>query len=223
MSSSVVRLAVSAVLRGVPLGLLWVALAGWNADYALYGVVSAAAAAGLSLVLLPPQRLPQLRRWPRRVWNGLMLAGWFAGQSAQGGVDVAVRALRRTPDIEPVTVRAPVVVAEGPARELAMLMMNLMPGSMIQRGPFPAGSTRGAGAVSPSRTGVSAQDPHQRRPQELVELHTLSPELDPAVQWRQLQQRTAAAFDAAGHGEDLTSGRGADAVGTPGRGTTSGP
>lgn len=57
---------------------------------------------------------------------------WFAWQSARGGVDVALWALRRTPDIDPEVLVVPVELPQGHARQLAQLMMNLMPGTLIQ-------------------------------------------------------------------------------------------
>lgn len=106
----------------------------------------------------------------------ILLAGWFLGQSAAGGVDVARRALGRRPDIEPAVVRAPVDLPEGHARQLAMLLMNLMPGSMIQRAPGSTGHDAAASAGG-----------------DQVELHTLSVSLDPAGQWSRLQRRVAQA------------------------------
>lgn len=177
------RLVCAALLRAALLGVIWVFFAGWSADYAIYGAVSVAAATALSLGLLPPRGLPDPRRWPRRVWFFTVLAGWFLWQSAKGGVDVALRALRRVPDIAPEVVSAPVEVPEGHARQLAMLLMNLMPGSMIQRGPFPCG---------PLKPGEPRTDDSEDS--EVVELHTLSVALDPADQWHQLQLRSARAF-----------------------------
>lgn len=166
-----VKYLIAGVLRGTGLALIWAFFAGWTVDYASYGVVSVAAATAISLILLPPQRGPHPVAWPRRVWFFALLLGWFLWQSAKGGVDVAIRALRVTPDIAPEVIAAEVELPEGHARQVAMLLMNLMPGSMIQRGP------------------LATEDP------EVVELHTLSAALRPAEQWRQLQQRTARAFD----------------------------
>lgn len=162
---------IAGILRATVLAIIWVFFAGWSADYAIYGVVSVAAATAFSLALLPPQGNPNPLAWPRRAWFVTLLLGWFLWQSAKGGVDVAIRALKRTPDIDPEVITAKVALPEGHARQVAMLMMNLMPGSMIQRGPL---TTEGPDAV---------------------ELHTLSATLKPAEQWRQLQQRTARAFD----------------------------
>lgn len=168
------RFVVSGVVRAAVLGLLWVFLAGWDADYALYGVVSVAAATALSLALLPPRARPEPARWPQRVWFSLILVLWFLWQSGRGGVDVARRAVSPTPDIEPTVVVAAVRLPHGHARQLAMLLMNLMPGSMVQRGPRPGD-----------------QDHHG---DEVVELHTLSEALNPAEQWYQLQLRAGRAF-----------------------------
>lgn len=165
---------VTALVRAAVLGLLWVFLAGWDADYALYGVVSVAAATALSLALMPPRNQPDPGRWPQRVWFSLWLALWFLWQSARGGVDVARRAVTPTPDIEPSVVVAAVRLPRGHALQLAMLLMNLMPGSMVQRGPQPA------------EQGEQAD--------EVVEIHTLSAALNPAEQWRQLQLRAGRAL-----------------------------
>ncbi len=158
--------------RALLLALLWLLFSASGADYLVYGAVSVAAATVLSLALIPPQGTPQPARWPRRFWFGAVLACWFLGQSVAGGVDVARRALHRSPDIEPAVVRAPVELPEGHARQLAMLMMNLMPGSMIQR--------------TPKESAAPDQE-------DLLELHTLSAALDPADQWARLQRRVAQA------------------------------
>lgn len=165
------------------LAALWVFLAGWTADYALYGVLGVIVATAFSLALLPPRRQVRVATWPQRAWHTLVLIAWFAGKSALGGADVAVRALRRPVDIEPVVVRAPVQLPEGHARQLALLMMNLMPGSLVQR-------------VIP---GTAEDDrPGDADAGLTVELHTLAATLQPAEQWAQLQRRVGAAF-----GEEL--------------------
>ncbi len=160
----------SGVLRGLLLALVWVALAGFASDYAIYGVVSVAAGTALSLVLLPPRRDSGGAGWFGRLWGSVLLAGWFLWQSAQGGVDVARRSVARVPDIDPEVVTVPVALPEGGGRQVALLMMNLMPGTMVQRGPraLPDGS-------------------------ECIELHTLSAALEPAAQWGALQLRAARA------------------------------
>lgn len=170
---------VEAVVRAILLAVGWIALAGWEADYALYGVISVGAATALSLALLPPGRVrvaASLR--PRRAAAVLRLIGWFLGQAFVGGADVARRAVRRRPDIDPAVVPAPFTLPPGPGRETAMLLMNLMPGTMVQR----IITADGRETADAGRTAAG------------VELHTLSEELAPARQWSQLQRRVAAAF-----------------------------
>ncbi|GAA1453154.1 Na+/H+ antiporter subunit E [Nesterenkonia lacusekhoensis] len=167
------------ILRGLLLGLLWAAFSGADPQYVLYGAVSVSCSVALSLALLPPQGSPRPSRWPRRLWFSLVLSLWFLGQSVVGGVDVARRALRRRPDIDPTVIPAPVHLPEGHARQLAMVLMNLLPGSMIQRS-------------------IPGEDPHGEPTREAhrgdtVELHTLSAALDPARQWSRLQHRVAQA------------------------------
>ncbi|MDO5669259.1 MAG: Na+/H+ antiporter subunit E [Corynebacterium sp.] len=139
---------------------VWLLLAGWNADYLAYGVVSVVAATALSHVLVPRSNL---RLHPV---GTARLVAWFLQQTGIGGVDVARRAIAARPDIAPEVVETQVWLPAGPARQSAMLLMNLMPGSMVQR-----------------ETGA-----------DRVELHTLSPTLEPARQFDELQRRVAAAF-----------------------------
>jgi len=158
--------------RALALALLWVALAGWSADYALYGVISVALATGMSLALMPP-RPPRPRLWVSRIFGTLGLFGWFLWQSVRGGVDVALRALKPTVDVAPRVVVAPIDLPPGSARQIALILMNLMPGSMVQRLITTQGESAHVSSQSPTR----------------VELHTLSLELHPADQWEQLQRR----------------------------------
>lgn len=174
------RWLVAAVFRALLLGMIWVALAGWEASYAGYGVISVAAAVALSLVLLPPGP-PRPGQWPRRAWSSVVLAGWFLWKSVVGGTDVSIRALKRTPDIAPAVVPAPYLLPAGHARQTATLLMNLMPGTMVQQ--------------VVGETGVAADHPDQHA--SGVELHTLSRSLNPAQQWEQLQRRVAAVYGVA--------------------------
>lgn len=182
---------VSVVLRTVALALVWGALAGWSAEYALYGVISVVSATAFSLLLVPPARGVvgragfTLHRWPQRCWYAVVLMLWFVKQSVRGGVDVALRALRREPDIDPLVVVAAVELPAGHARQLAMLMMNLMPGSLIQR-DMPEKHLPDAKAADPAQT----TDPGWGS----VELHTIAAELDPAAQWAELQVRVGRVF-----------------------------
>ena len=168
----------AAVMRALVLTLFWIALAGWSADYAVYGVTSVVLATAMSLALLPPHP-PSPRTWLRRAVGTLTLLGWFLWQSARGGVDVALRALKPTVDADPQVVVAPLEIPPGAARQVALILMNLMPGSMVQRVITEDGEPAHAPGHSPTH----------------VELHTLSLDLEPAEQWRQLQHRTRKAVD----------------------------
>lgn len=177
------RWAVAAIVRAALLGVVWVFFAGWETDYALYGLVSVSAATALSLVLQPPQGAPRPASWPRRAWFALVLTAWFVVQSVRGGTDVALRALRGPRGIDPAMVEAGFELPPGHARELSLTMMNLMPGSMVQR-------VRGASG----RTADVVSDRPVEEPTH-VELHTLSPALNPAGQWAELQHRVQRAVE----------------------------
>ncbi|MCH8566083.1 Na+/H+ antiporter subunit E [Nesterenkonia sp. LB17] len=170
------------VLRAVVLGVLWWALSGAGADYLIYGLVSVALATGMSLLLLPPSARRSPRGWPRRLGSSIVLLGWFLGQSVLGGLDVARRALARPVDIDPDVVVAPFALEPGHARQLALALMNLMPGSMVQQVVTADGEPADNTAEGPVL------------PSAAVQLHTLSPALDPADQWARLQRRVGAAF-----------------------------
>lgn len=176
------RWVMAGVLRAVVLGLLWGALSGADPDYLVYGAVSVTLATALSLLLLPPSARSSPRGWPRQLGSVAVLLGWFLGQSVLGGLDVARRVLARPVDIDPSVVTAPFALEPGHARQLALVMMNLMPGSMVQQ----VVSAEGEPADNTTRGPV--------RPPSAVQLHTLSPQLDPADQWARLQRRVGAAF-----------------------------
>lgn len=158
------RHVVAVVLRLLLFALVWAALGSWQADYVVYGLVGVGAATALSLALVPPAET-RVGRWPRRVLGVTVLAGWFLRRAVQGGLDVAVRAVRSPPAVDPMVLKAPLRLPPGHARETALLLMNLMPGSMVQR--------------------VVGGE---------VEIHTLSGDLRPDLQWDALQHRVGAAF-----------------------------
>lgn len=198
------------VIRTVFLALVWLLLAGPDPDYAIYGAVSVAAALLMSLWLQPPVRIgaapagrgsaadasapEELRRGevPAAVHQGaagVVLVVWFLWQSVIGGADVALRAVRRRVDVDPVIERAPFLLPEGHARQLALLLMNLMPGSMVQQviGQAATDDESGDAHGSAGRQGAENTE-------EIVELHSLAAALRPAQQWEHLQQRVGAAF-----------------------------
>lgn len=159
---------IGVVLRFTVFGLIWLALSDADPANFSYGIVSAGAATALSLALLPPHS-PRFRRWPARVWGTVRLAGWFLQQSMIGGVDVARRAVSRPVDVEPAVVEVPVELPQGAAQQLCFLLMNLLPGSMVQHVKQVDGQT-------------------------VAEIHTLSLDLEPLRQWNRLQQRVQQAF-----------------------------
>ncbi len=120
---------------------------------------------------------------------GVVLVVWFLWQSVIGGADVALRAVRRRVDVDPVIERAPFLLPEGHARQLALLLMNLMPGSMVQQVIGQAATDEGSDNA-PEPAGSPARD----EAEEIVELHSLAAALRPAQQWENLQQRVGAAF-----------------------------
>ena len=157
-----------ALLRFAVLGLVWLALSGADPANLGYGVVAAAAATALSMALLPPAE-PGVRSWPARLGGTILLVGWFLQQSVIGGVDVARRAVWPTVDIAPAVVDVDVTLPDGPAQQLSLLLMNLLPGSMVQHVKEIEGKP-------------------------VAEIHTLSMDLEPQVQWETLQRRVQQAF-----------------------------
>lgn len=151
------------VFRLVVFGVIWLALSEADPTQFVYGLFACATATAVSLWLLPPNE-PTIRRWPRRVWGTVMLAGWFIQQSFTGGVDVARRAIRPTVDVEPEIIDVVVELPEGAAQQVCLVLMNLLPGSMVQHTREVNGQT-------------------------VAEIHTLSRELEPEKQWARLQNR----------------------------------
>lgn len=160
------RWATAGLIRGTVAAVLWTGLTHGDPGKAVYGVVSVLAAVLLSLWLLPPRRPPGQGGRGRRGLAVVTLLAWCLRQIVVGGVDVSLRALHPGRRIAPEVVAAPLELPPGPAREVALLMMNLMPGSMVQR--------------------VLPGEP------ETVEIHTLAAELRPRQIWEELQGRAAA-------------------------------
>lgn len=150
------------VWRTLALGALWLVLSGGG--YLTYGVPVVLLALGMSCLLSPPWKTEPDRR-PHlfsRVFAMAHLGLWFLWQSIKGGADVAARAVRRPVAIEPHYEELPVILPEGAALDLSMLMISLLPGSL----------------------GVQLRN-------DTLCMHVLSPELDAAGQWNKLQQLAA--------------------------------
>jgi multicomponent Na+:H+ antiporter subunit E len=159
---------VGSLLRFAVFGLVWLALSGADPANIPYGVIAVAATTALSMALLPPAQ-PTIRRWPARLWGTLVLVAWFLQQSIIGGFDVARRAVWPKVDIEPAVVDVHVTLPQGPAQQLSLLLMNLLPGSMVQHVKY-------------------VED------KPVAEIHTLSLDLEPKKQWAALQHRVQQAF-----------------------------
>jgi multicomponent Na+:H+ antiporter subunit E len=115
-----------ALKRFLFLGVIWLALTGGGDPAGLIvGVVVAAAAAWLSLRLLPPgpQGLSLISL--SRIFPG------FIWQSALGGVDVAWRALHPRMPLKPGWVVVPTALPEGGARVALGGEFSLLPGTLV--------------------------------------------------------------------------------------------
>lgn len=103
--------------------LLWILAEGHVHHPVLSGLVVLAAAA-TSLALVPSDtfrlRLTGLARF----------APWFLAESVRGGLDVAGRALRRSPSLEPGFVDYPLALAVPAARTFFASAVSLLPGTL---------------------------------------------------------------------------------------------
>ena len=115
----------AALARGFAFLLLWLAVAGRKPSDLPVGVAVAVAATWASLVLAPPSggRLNVSAAW------SLLID--FLRLSLTSGLDVARRALRATPDLEPGIVEARFELPPGFARNAFCVIANLAPGTLI--------------------------------------------------------------------------------------------
>lgn len=167
------RLLLALLVRGAALTLLWWALTEGRSGYVGYGLVSIPVVLLASLWVAPagaaaigPRPSPRPAHLARRAVGLVTLVGWYAWQVVRGGVDVAQRLLRREVDITPVVVQLRTRLPEGAARQLAVGMYGLMPGSLVAH-------TDG----------------------DHLWLHVLDPDLGPTRQWRDLEDKLAHAAD----------------------------
>lgn len=113
----------AALQRGLLFALLWWISVEGRQDAWGMGLVAAAAATGVSLVLLPPGK--------NSVSLGGLLGflGFFVWQSAKGGVQVAAIALRGRLDLRPTVIELSLGLPPGLPRVLLAGVLGLMPGS----------------------------------------------------------------------------------------------
>ncbi len=115
------------LLRGAALALLWWVLSEGRADSWLVGGVSLGLALAASLALSPPGRAGLSLR------GVAAFAGFFLVQSARGGLQVALMALRPRLRLEPELLTLPTTLPPGPLRILLVNTLNLLPGTVVAR------------------------------------------------------------------------------------------
>lgn len=150
------------LIRVLLLSMLWAVLVEGDSAYLGYGVVAVPLVAAASLAWAPPaaRRTGRFAHPPlRRLWSWAALLGWLLVQSFRGGVDVARRSLARPVRVAPLEVVVPVRLTGGP-KAAALAVLGLLPGTIVA----------------------------EVREHEAV-VHTLSPDLDSAQTWRELQRR----------------------------------
>jgi len=114
------------VLRAGGFLMVWIALIGWKPLDLAVGMLTAAAAAWLSLHLQPPQN-----RTGRVTLVALLrLAGHFLRQSVVAGLDVARRAFDPRMPLQPGFVPFALSFPPGPARNVFASWTSLMPGTV---------------------------------------------------------------------------------------------
>jgi multicomponent Na+:H+ antiporter subunit E len=118
------RLARAAIWRGIGLLVLWLAVAGAEPADLPVGIVAAAAALWVSLVLLPPAAHP-IRLAPL-----IRLAAGLLWQSVVAGADIAFRAFGPRLRLDPGFVRYRPGIPRGPARTTFGTLMSLVPGTL---------------------------------------------------------------------------------------------
>lgn len=117
-------LAKAVIVRGVGLLAVWCAIAGVRPLDLTVGVITVAGALWASFVLLPPgsgriRPLPLFRLLARLLW-----------QSVIAGADVAFRALAPRMPLAPGFVRYRTSIPPGPACNVFMTLMSLVPGTL---------------------------------------------------------------------------------------------
>ena len=148
--------------RTLGLTLLWWVLAEGSNAYWAYGLPTIVGCVAVSVRLRPLG--PTGDGLPRRVVALARLTGWYLWFAVRGALDVARRALRRPVDIDPVVIPVRVRLPEGLARQVAVGMCNLMPGTLVQ--------------------GLAG---------ETAYIHALDAAMPVRAQWADLEERVAAA------------------------------
>lgn len=162
---SMQRQAMSIVIRLAAGAIGWWALAEGDSSMYGYGIVVVPLATAVSWWILPPKPSAATTGFGARLSAILRLAGWFAGRSLLGGIDVARRAISDKSAIDPIYESYTLQLDSDGAQVLITQLMNLMPGSLsveLENGT--------------------------------VLLHSLHPELPVIDQMAELERRVAAAL-----------------------------
>lgn len=120
---------VTLMARAALFGVVWWAVSEGDGSMAGYGVVAVAGAVGVSLLMWRPGTI-RPRSWGARSVAALRLSGWFLWRSVVGGTDVALRAARRSVDVDPGFVEYRLRIASRAGRIAVIDLLNLMPGSL---------------------------------------------------------------------------------------------
>jgi len=114
------------VLRASGFLVVWIALIGWKPLDLGVGILTAATAAWLSLILQPPRQ----QKGHVTLLALLRLAGHFLRQSVVAGLDVARRAFDPRMPLQPGFVPYPLSFPPGSARNVFASWTSLMPGTV---------------------------------------------------------------------------------------------
>jgi len=129
------RISAAAVGRGATYLVVWMVIAGGDADDILPGLGAAALATWVSLRLMPPDPLGGSVRW----LEVLRLFARFVRVSVLAGLDVARRALAPRMQLAPGYVHYQPQLPPSDARSLFQAMTSQMPGT-IPSGTEPSGA-----------------------------------------------------------------------------------
>lgn len=106
---------------------LWVVLTEGELKGWAVGLLAIIAAAGASLRLLPPG---SVRISPRGL---IRFLPFFLAASFSGGIDVARRAMRRSPDLAPGFIEFPLRLRDPGPRTFFITLIGLLPGTLSAR------------------------------------------------------------------------------------------
>ena len=104
-------------------GLLWWILTEGASPLTALGVL------GVGLAVLASLRLAPMESWRIRPWQVMRFLPYFLWQSLLGGLDVALRAMRPTVNVDPTVIVHVFKVKTESARVLFLWVVSLLPGT----------------------------------------------------------------------------------------------